>query len=131
MIEGFAILSIALLLMFGWGWFELRTFLRKHSEVATAEDLAAFKSLARFNMHLALSYLLLGSVMLIWLVQMAHIEGLKGVLLGLSFSVPSAWLGHKIKALELQSRSLPSSDTTQAEYAQVSQTWVRKLWPNF
>ena len=131
MIEGFALLSVTLLLMLGWGRFEVRTFLRKHSEVVTAEHLVAFKSLARFNMHLALGYLLLGSVMIAWLIYMAHYDGLKGTLLGFAFNLPSLWLSLDIKALEVQSRTLPSSVATEAEYARVSEAWVKKVFPNF
>lgn len=131
MIMGYVVLWLLLLALSLWGRRETMAFLNAHPSIGSAEALATYKTLARRNMYLAAAYLPLGIAGVALAVAMALSYGLLGIVVVLVLSVPSLVLSQRSKVYEVRARSLACDPSLESEYARVSETWVKKLLPDF
>ena len=116
-----------------WAGLSIHRFLSKYATISDERALGAFKSVARWNMILALVQIvvLLSGTLTGILLMMRHglIKGLAAVLVANGVVLG---LGKHFKTLEDRARSLPAaSDELAAEHRRVSETWVRKPLPDF
>ena len=120
MITGYVLLNLALALLAVWGRREALRFLEGRSAVSTAQDLDAFKALARRNMLVALAYIPLGLLSVIWSVLLIRQFHLLGVIIALAVNVPTLLLAQNLRKLEVRTRSLEShGDAIKAEYHRI------------
>ena len=131
MITGFVALNLLSMLLVVCCSAELRAFLRTHAEIASIEDLAALKNLARRNMYAALAIILLGAASIGWMVPLVISKGLLGAVVALTVYFTGLYFANVAKALGKKARTLPASASIRAEYEAVSEAWVKKPLPNF
>lgn len=115
-----------------WGRADIKRFLTTHAAVDDAMALDAFKSMARRNMIGALIYLPLGIVALMWSFYIVWNLLFVGVVLVLSVHVPIYFLSINLRRLEHHARSLDcGSVDLKEQHQRISETWIKKVLPDF
>lgn len=115
-----------------WSRAQVHAFLAETRSISSSADLERFKELARRQMYLALSMIVLlvaGMIVGLVLVKRYGLTALFAVILvnGVVFG-----LGMLHKKGEERARNLPTgSETLATEYRRVGETWVQKATPDF
>ena len=128
-IVAYAWAIVATLGIGSWTW----RFISEHKSIGDERALNAFKSMARWNMYLALAQIVVlatGSICGMLLILTYDLTiGLiatliaNGILLG---------LGKFFKSIEDRARTLPAATQELAnEHHRISETWVHKALPDF
>jgi len=115
-----------------WSLTQLNRFLAETRSIADQACLERFKTLARAQMYLALSVMVLmvGGALAGVVVIMRH--GLDGVVVVIATSMLLLGLGLYHKKVEARARSLQAgSEALATEYRRVCGTWVTKALPDF
>jgi len=111
---------------------EVQGFLAIHTTIADAASLEAFKSIARRNMRFAICIIALFIPSLVvgfYLISLYSIHGLVVILVANALLII---LARSTKKLEVRARTLSCTDETlRSEYHHVSETWTKKLLPDF
>ncbi len=111
---------------------EVQGFLATHATISDGASLEAFKSLARRNMKFAIVLIVLWIPGLLVGLHLINLYSIPGLVVLVASNALLFILARKIKARELDARSLPCADEIlSAEYARVSEMWTKKLFPNF
>lgn len=115
----------------GLGGLKVHGFLTAHPAIRDERDLAAFKQMARLQMHLALAQIgFLGGAGLVGLYAMT--KGLLGLLPFLVFNGALVGVSLLIKRSEDKARSLPVSEPVlRGEYESVCRSWTGRAMPDF
>ena len=117
------------------GWRSLRVFTDNYSSIASAQEMDAFRRLAKINMYLAIGIILIVLVgLVVLLVGMA-----KGVtsfldvgIVAIGFGVFSQLTSKPITRLEASAKSLPVEGQQLAEeYAEIKRKWKESLLPDW
>jgi hypothetical protein len=132
MIIYYIFVNIGLAAVVLWGRNEAKHFLSAYSAIDNMPALEAFKRLARRNMVVALIYLPVGLVSILWSIYLVSQFHLVGLAVVLAVQIPLFLLSQNLKKLEILTRSLDSSDATiKEEHQRVSESWVKKALPDF
>lgn len=131
MFWGYILLNICLLGVLFWARVTLIRFLKTHTAIDSPAALAAFKTMARWNMYGALAFLACGAATWIWGFFLIMKYGLSGFVTALVFSVLLLVLSLFLKKVEERSRNLRCLPELQEDYKRVSQTWLKKVFPDF
>lgn len=131
MISGYVLLNIALIGLLLWAQTVLKRFLTMHSSIESTRVLEEFKNVARWSMYGALGFLVFGGLSLLLAFVLMREMGLVGALIVLAISVPSLMVSLRTRTLEKKSRNLPCADNLRSEYQRVSDSWVKRVLPDF
>jgi len=115
-----------------WSLTQLNRFLAETRSIADQACLERFKTLARAQMYLALSVIVLmvGGALAGVAVIMRH--GLDGIVVVIATNMVVLGLGLYHKKVEARARSLQAgSEALATEYRRVCGTWVTKALPDF
>jgi hypothetical protein len=127
----YLITLVLMVLLQSWARGELKHFHRMCSAIDSPQALEAFKTLARRNMYAALAFLLMLVFALLFGALAAYRLGAIGVFGVLISAVLVLLHGRALKPLEQQARSLQSSPEFEPAYKKVSESWVKKMLPDF
>jgi hypothetical protein len=115
-----------------WGRIQVNQFLRTHSAIDNYESLAAFKTLVRRNMFVAVGLLAIGAMLGIASFVLTVQLGLFGFMVVVLVATPLFLLGRSLKKLEVRARSLPCPNPQlDPEYRKVGHSWSSRLLPDF
>jgi hypothetical protein len=114
-----------------WSRAQVGAFLADTPSIATEADLDRFKELARLEMYLALTLIvLLGAGIVTGLVLVKR-YGIMGLLVVILVNVVVFGLGMLHKGIEDKAKNLPATDALKTEYRRVCYAWAKKVLPNF
>lgn len=115
-----------------WSGSEVKRFLKRHHEISDVRVLEEFKSLVKRNMYAALvQFVVLSLGLILGIILMFTFKHL-GVLAVLTVNSLIFSLSQIFGKLEKKARSLPVANENLAQkYRQVSETWVKKPFPDF
>lgn len=115
-----------------WSLGQVRSFLAQTPTIADARSLERFKALARAQMYLALFVIAaLGAGMILGLVLITR-HGLLALAVVLVVNALVFGFAMYFKTFEAKARNLRAgSEALEREYRQVSQTWMKRPFPNF
>lgn len=128
----YAAIYAGLIVVSVWYGFRLKGFLKATPCISDEQSLDRFKAVARLNKYLGLLLVVFfagGAVIGIMLVLRHGLLGLAGVLLANAVAFALAKCLGKFEKL---ARSLPASSEDLAQrHRQISEAWVKKLFPDF
>jgi hypothetical protein len=111
---------------------QLNQFLARTPEIADEPCLERYKALARVQMYMALAVTLLLVIGLVAGIMLISQHGLGGLAAVVLANVLVFAFGLYHRRVETRVRGLSvRSETLAAEYARVSQSWVKKALPDF
>ena len=114
-----------------WSRTQVGAFLADTRSIATEADLDRFKELARLEMYLALTLIvLLGAGIITGLVLVKR-YGIMGLLVVILVNVVVFGLGMFHKGAEDKAKNLQATDALKTEYRRVCYAWAKKVLPNF
>ena len=131
MITTYVLLQAAMFLIGVGGFYQVKQFLDSHPFIRRDGDFDNFKRLARFQMYVALVYIVLALVGIAMSLYLSWEFGLVGVVVVILVSVPHHLLGNKMKKLEERSRGLECSVQYADEYERIGMVWRKKALPDF
>ncbi len=115
-----------------WGRSDVSRFLSQYPAIESETSLAAFKSLVRRQMRVAIGVMALGLVFGALCMFLTMQLMLTGLMLVLALGIPIFLVGRNSKRLETKARTLVcSNENLQVEYARVAAAWTKQLFPDF
>ena len=114
-----------------WSRAQITGFLEETPSIRSTTDLERFKELARLEMYLALSMMVLLVTGLVTGLVLIRQHGIAALLPVLLVNAVVLGLGLFHKGVEEKARSLRTAEGLDAEYARVCQTWNKKALPDF
>lgn len=115
-----------------WSLAQLNGFLAKTPDIADDVCLDRFKALARLQMYLALSMIVLLSAGIGAGMAVIARHGVRGFMVVILANMLVLGLGLYHKTVEVRTRTLHAgSEALAEEYRRVSETWLKKALPDF
>jgi hypothetical protein len=128
----YAVIYGLAILLAAWGGGEVRRFLRQTPRIADPAALERFKSMARRNMRFALGQIVLLLTGILVGMILILVQGLTALLPVLLTNGVLVAAGKSLSRFEKRARSLPAATPALAEeHRRVSESWVRRLLPDF
>lgn len=131
MIWGYIVLNLCLLAVLFWARRALILFIKKYPSIDNPSALEAFKNMVRWNMYGALAFLACGAVTWIWGYFIIMQYKITGFLTALAISLLLLIMSLFMKRIEERSRNLKCHPQLEEEYKRISQTWLKKAFPDF
>ena len=114
-----------------WSRAQVGAFLVDTPSIATEADLDRFKELARLEMYLALTLIVLLGAGIITGLVLVRRYGIMGLLVVILVNVVVFGLGMLHKAVEDKAKKLQTTDALKTEYRRVCYAWAKKALPDF
>lgn len=115
-----------------WAIFHIRQFLDQTPDIADEISLDRFKSVARWNMYLALFQMVVFTAGIVTGILLVVFRGFAGLVYVLITNAVVFILGKYLGSLEKKARSLAcASHDLEEKHRKISETWLKKALPDF
>jgi hypothetical protein len=114
-----------------WSLSQLRAFIAETPRIGDEAALVRYRGLVRVQMYIALGGIVVLLAGVVFGMLLIRKYGLWGFVVVLLTNLEVLALGLYHKRWENRVRSLPAADSVAFEYAQISETWLKKPLPDF